>query len=220
MEHLLTSYGYLAVFILMTAESACVPVPSEVVMVFGGALASGAIGGSQSNLAVIIAAGTAGNLVGSYLAWLVGRYGGRSAVRRWGRYIWLREHDLDRAERWFGRYGPATVFISRLLPVVRTFISLPAGLAEMSALRFGLYTLAGCLPWTAALGYIGYALGSRWQRAADAVHSAGYVVAGLVVIALAILVTRGVRRRRRDTGAGDPRPVDADSHGDDQRHAC
>lgn len=215
MEHLLTSYGYLAVFVLMTAESACLPVPSEVVMPFGGALASGAIAGSHANLAMIIAAGTAGNLVGSYLAWLVGRYGGRAAVRRWGRYVWLQEHDLDRAERWFDRYGPPTVFIGRLLPVVRTFISLPAGVAEMPPVRFGLYTVAGCIPWTAALGYVGYLLGSQWHRAADTIRSAGYVVAGIAVVALAVWVIRGVRRRRRDLGA-DRRPTDSPPQPDHQ----
>jgi membrane protein DedA with SNARE-associated domain len=197
MEHLLSTFGYLAVFLLMTAESACLPVPSEVVMVFGGALASGAIPGSDANLILIIVAGTAGNLVGSYLAWLVGRYGGRASVRRWGRYVLLREHDLDRAENWFQRYGPPTVFVSRMLPVVRTFISLPAGLAGMAPIRFGLYTLAGCVPWTTALALLGYLLGSQWQKAANAFHTAGYVVGAVGGALLIIAVIRLIRRRTR-----------------------
>lgn len=204
MQQLLVSYGYLAVLVLMAAESMCLPIPSEVVMVLGGALAGGAIAGSHANLVAIIAAGTVGNLVGSYLAWLVGRYGGRGAVRRWGRYVLLREHDLDRAERWFRRYGPPAVFISRLLPVVRTFISLPAGLAEMAPLRFGLYTVAGCLPWSAALACIGYVLGTRWQQAADVFHTVSYVAAAVVAIAVLVAVVRFVRRRRRLEQSGRP----------------
>jgi len=206
MEHLLVTYGYLAVFVLMTAESMCLPIPSEVVMVLGGALAGGAIAGTHPNLVTIIIAGTAGNLVGSYLAWLIGRYGGRRAVQRWGRYVLLRDHDLDRAERWFRRYGPPTVFVSRLLPVVRTFISVPAGLAEMPPLRFGLYTIAGCLPWSAVLAYLGYVLGSRWQQAADVMHTVSYVAAAVVAIAVVIAVVRFVRGRR---GAGaESQPAD------------
>ncbi len=201
MEQLLSNYGYLAVFVLMTLEAACIPVPSEIVMPFGGALASGAIAGSHANLAWIIVAGTIGNLLGSYLAWLVGRFGGRAAVRRWGRYVRLNEQHLDRAENWFRRYGPATVLFSRMLPIVRTFISLPAGLAEMSAVRFGIYTLVGCLPWTAALAYAGYALGSQWHQVADIVQRAGYVVAALIVVLAVVLIVRLVRRRRRNAVA-------------------
>jgi membrane protein DedA with SNARE-associated domain len=208
MEHLLTTYGFLAVFVLMTAESACLPVPSEVVMLFGGALAGGAIAGSHANLMVIIVAGTAGNIVGSYLAWLVGRYGGRAAIRRWGRFVFLREHDVDRAQRWFDRYGSPAVFVSRLLPVVRTFISLPAGIAQMSAVRFGLYTVAGCIPWTAALAVIGYLLGSRWQQVASGFHTASYIVGGLLVIALIIAVVGLVRRRRHDARRTESPTVD------------
>ena len=101
----------------------------------------------------MIAAGVAGNVAGSYLAWAAGRYGGHPALQRWGHRLWLREHDLDRANRWFARYGPRAVLIGRLLPVVRTFISLPAGIAGMDPVRFGIYTTIGCIPWTAALAY-------------------------------------------------------------------
>jgi len=197
MEHLLITYGYLAVFVLMAAESMCLPIPSEVIMVLGGALAGGAIAGAHANLVAIIVAGTVGNLVGSYIAWLVGRYGGRAAVRRWGRFVLLRDHDLDRAERWFRRYGSPAVFISRLLPVVRTFISVPAGLAEMPPLRFGLYSVAGCLPWSAALACVGYVLGSRWQEAANTFHTVSYVAAAVVAVVVVIVIVRFVRQRRR-----------------------
>src|SRR5690349_17976280 len=124
----------------MLAESACIPVPSELIMTFGGALAAGAVPGTSLNLAGVIIAGVAGNVAGSYLAWAAGRYGGQAALRRWGRRLRVREHDLDRANAWFGRYGARAVLIGRLLPAVRTFISLPAGIAGMPPLRFGIYT--------------------------------------------------------------------------------
>src|SRR5690348_6751137 len=111
----------------MLAESACIPVPSELTMLFAGALSAGAVAGAHLNLVLVITAGVAGNVAGSYLAWGIGVYGGRAAWHRWGRYILLRDDDIDRAERWFGRHGTKAVFFGRLLPVVRTFISLPAG---------------------------------------------------------------------------------------------
>ena len=143
MQHFIASYGYAAVFVLMLAESACIPVPSEVIMLSGGALAAGAVAGAHPSLAGIIAAGVAGNVAGSYLAWAAGWYWGQAAVRRWGARVRVREHDIDRAAAWFGRYGPAAVFFGRLVPVVRTFISLPAGFARRPAGRFGAYTTAG-----------------------------------------------------------------------------
>ena len=129
MQHLIVTYGYLAIFLLMLAESACVPVPSEVTMLFGGALASGAIAGTRLNIVAVVLAGTAGNVAGSYLAWAVGRWAGPAAVHRWGRLLRLTDHDIDRAQQWFVRHGAASVFFGRLLPVIRTFISLPAGFA-------------------------------------------------------------------------------------------
>src|ERR1700740_2902734 len=115
----------------MVAESACIPVPSELIMTFGGAIPAGAVPGTGLNLVGVIIAGAAGNVVGSYIAWAVGRYGGLPALRRWGRRLRIREHDLERANQWFNRRGSWAVLIGRLLPVVRTFISLPAGIAGM-----------------------------------------------------------------------------------------
>jgi membrane protein DedA with SNARE-associated domain len=204
-QQFIASYGYLAIFVLMMAESACIPVPSEVTMVFGGALAAGAVAGAHLNLPLVIAVGVAGNVAGSYIAWGVGAYGGRAAWRRWGRYVLLRPGDIDRADRWFGRHGTKAVFFGRLLPVVRTFISLPAGIARMSPVRFGVYTLAGCIPWTAALAWAGYAVGANWQHVANDFHGATYALAAviilLVVIAVGLLVRRRVRGRGEDRGA-------------------
>jgi membrane protein DedA with SNARE-associated domain len=196
MQHLIASYGYVAVFFLMLLESACIPVPSELIMTFGGALAAGAVPGTRLNLVGVIIAGVAGNLAGSYVAWAVGRYGGQAALRRWGRRLRVREHDLDRASAWFDRYGPRAVLIGRLLPVVRTFISLPAGLAGMDPARFGIYTTIGCIPWTAALTYAGYAVGSNWHSIVSGFQGPTYIIAAIVLIVLAIAAWRYARAHR------------------------
>ncbi len=197
MQHFIATYGYLAVFLLMVAESACIPVPSELIMPLGGALAAGAVAGHRLSLTLVIVAGVAGNVIGSYVAWAVGRWGGQAVLRRWGGRLWLSEHHLEVANRWFDRYGPRAVLIGRLLPVVRTFISLPAGIAGMRPLRFGVYTTIGCIPWTAALAGAGYAVGSSWQQIPNAFHAVTYVVAAIVVVALAIGVWIFVARARR-----------------------
>ncbi len=197
MQHFIATYGYLAVFLLMVAESACIPVPSELIMPLGGALAAGAVAGHRLSLTLVIVAGVAGNVIGSYVAWAVGRWGGQAVLRRWGGRLWLREHHLEVANRWFDRYGPRAVLIGRLLPVVRTFISLPAGIAGMRPLRFGVYTTIGCIPWTAALAAAGYAVGASWQQIPNAFHAVTYVVAAIVVVALAIGVWIFVARARR-----------------------
>lgn len=206
MQHFIATYGYAAVFLLMLAESACIPVPSELIMTFGGALAAGAVPGSSLSLAGVIIAGLAGNVAGSYVAWAVGRYGGQPALRRWGPRLWIREHDLDRATRWFDRHGPRAVLIGRLLPVVRTFISLPAGIAGMAPVRFGVYTTIGCLPWTAALAVAGYAVGANWQVIANGFHGPTYVIAVAVVLVLAAAAWRYARHRKTEprTPENDP----------------
>ncbi len=201
MQHFIATYGYLAIFLLMVAESACIPVPSELIMTFGGALAAGAVPGTRLNLIAVIIAGVAGNVVGSYIAWAVGRYGGQPALRRWGSRFWLREHDLDRANLWFARYGARAVLIGRLLPVVRTFISLPAGIAGMEPVRFGIYTTIGCIPWTAALAYAGYAVGANWQSIVNGFHGPTYIIAAVVVIALAVAIWRYSRQRKAENPA-------------------
>lgn len=197
MEHLISSFGYVAVFLLMVVESACIPVPSEVTMLFGGYLAAT----GRLNLALVIALGTLGNVAGSYLSWAVGRTGGRAVWHRFGRVVLVKDEDLARAEAWFNRRGEAAVFLGRLLPVIRTFISLPAGMADMAPLRFGLYTVAGCLPWTAALGVAGYELGGSRHAIVAWFSGASYVIAAVAILAgLAFLWIR--LRRRRLTGAG------------------
>ena len=182
MQHFIATYGYL-------------------IMTFAGALAAGAVPGVHLNLAGVIVAGVAGNLVGSYIAYAVGRYGGQPALRRWGKRLWLRDNDIDRATAWFDRYGPRAVLIGRVLPVIRTFISLPAGIAGMDPVRFGIYTAIGCIPWTAALAYAGYAVGANYQSIVNGFQGPTYIIAGLVIIALAILVWRYIRRRKAENAA-------------------
>ena len=218
MQHFITQYGYLAVFLLMMAESACIPVPSEVIMMLGGALAAGAVPGAHPTLAGIVVAGVLGNVAGSYLAWGAGKYAGQPAVRRWGRRVGLRAHDVDRATRWFERHGPAAVLFGRVIPVVRTFISLPAGFAGMPAGRFGLYTTLGCIPWTAALAIAGYALGANWEHVANDFHGPTYVIAAIIAVALASAVVLHFFRRRRNAAATATPPEPAQPTGHPMAH--
>ncbi|TMK20741.1 MAG: DedA family protein [Actinobacteria bacterium] len=194
-------HGYLAVFVLMLLESACIPIPSEVTMLFAGFLASPdhPTNAVQLSFVVVALMGVAGNVAGSWLAYGVGRAVGRAPLDRWGRYVGIRSHDIDRAERWWAKRGTATVFFSRMLPVIRTFISLPAGIEEMPFSRFTIYTTAGCVPWVFALTGIGYALGQNWHTLVGSFRYATYAIAALVVAAFVWYV---VRRRRAEPRSG------------------
>lgn len=161
--HLIQSSGYIGVFILMTLESALLPIPSEVTMTFAGFLA---FKGSLS-LPLVILAGTLGNLVGSLLAYILGIYLGehavRNLVRKFGKLVLLTEGDYETSVRWFHKYGEPVVFFSRILPAVRTFISLPAGVYKMNLTKFSVYTTVGSLIWSAFLAYVGFILGEKWN---------------------------------------------------------
>jgi membrane protein DedA with SNARE-associated domain len=151
--------GYLGILALMTIESACIPLPSEIIMPFAGYLVS--LG--RFSLIGAATAGALGCNLGSTIAYLVALKGGRKAIERWGAYVLVRPVELDRAERFFARYGAITVFVGRLLPVIRTFISFPAGLARMPMLKFQIYSFVGSWPWCFALAYVGMVLGARWD---------------------------------------------------------
>ncbi|MEX0755383.1 MAG: DedA family protein [Actinomycetota bacterium] len=198
-------YGYLAVFVLMVLESACVPVPSEVTMLFGGALASVgfAAPGQELDLVWVALWGTFGNLVGSWIAYAAGSWGGRPLFDRFGKYLLIRQHELDKAHDWFERYGEAAVFFSRLLPVIRTFISLPAGVVRMNFWKFTLYTVLGCLPWTFALAWVGYEMGARWETVDRIMRPISLGLAVVFGILLVWFVVRRVRQVRAD--AATPR---------------
>jgi membrane protein DedA with SNARE-associated domain len=185
----------------MVLESACIPIPSEVTMLFGGALVSAPILASDLRLSLwaVILAGVAGNLVGSWLAYGVGYAGGRPLVDRFGRFLLLRPSELDRAHRWFERHGPSTVLVGRVLPVVRTFISLPAGVGRMGFVRFTLYTILGCLPWCAALALLGYALGDRWDEVEKVIRPFAWAIGAVLAIGPAWWILRRVRAYRAET---------------------
>ena len=196
--NLIGQWGLPAVFVLMLLESACIPVPSEAIMPFAGF----AVSQGHMSLLGIVVAGVAGNLCGSWISYAVGYYGGRPFVERYGRYVLLRPHHLVLAEHFFARYGPITVFVARMLPIVRTFISLPAGFGRMPFWKFTLYTVLGCVPWVLLLGFLGERLGSNWEKVRPLLHYLDYAV---VVALVALVVWAIVRRRRggRRGAAGD-----------------
>jgi membrane protein DedA with SNARE-associated domain len=203
--HLIGDHGYLAVFVLMVLESACIPVPSEVTMLFGGALASAEFAGERQQLDLVTVGllGTAGNLVGSWLAYWAGAVGGRPLIDRFGRYLLILPHEVDRAHEWFERRGELAVFVSRLLPVIRTFISLPAGVARMPFWRFTVYTVLGCLPWTFALAWLGYELGERWTTVEAVLQPIAWAVVAVLVALGAWWIARRYRKVRAAYAAID-----------------
>jgi membrane protein DedA with SNARE-associated domain len=152
--------GYMGIVLLMGIESACIPLPSEIIMPFAGYLVSR----GEMSLWWVGVAGAVGCVLGSLVAYWVGMYGGRPFIEKYGKYILLSRHDLDIADRWFAKYGEIIVFVSRLLPAIRTFIAFPAGVARMNLTRFVIYTFAGSLPWCLGLAYIGQKLGEQWDK--------------------------------------------------------
>ncbi len=195
------SSGYIAIFLLSVLQSCCVPTSSELTLGFGGVLAAQ----GKLSLPGVIAAGVTGEVVGAYIAWIVGRTGGRAFVDRYGRYLLLTNKDLDKAEGWYQRHGRWGVFGSRLLPVVRNFVALPAGTAEVPIVRFGLLTLAGSLIWDSAMALIGYGLGTRWQSVMHGFSDAGYLLAAVAVVAVAVFLVHRYRSYKAATATvGDP----------------
>ena len=193
-----TAHGVLAVLLLMAVESCGIPFPSEVIMPVGGALAAGALGDSHPNLAAVIVAGAAGNLIGSVVAYALAARFGEPLLLGPGRYIGISRSHVELAERWFARHGLAAVFFGRVLPVVRTYISFPAGLARVEPLRFVVLTFAGALPWCAALAVGGYQVGANYDRISGPITKAAFVVAALVAVAIVGWLWRG--RRVADRG--------------------
>ncbi len=196
LEGIYRSVGYLGVFLAMAIESACIPLPSEIILPLAGWMVSR--GDFDFWLASI--AGTLGCTLGSAIAYWVGALGGRPLLLRYGRYVLISPHEIDTADRWFARYGEAAIFFSRLLPVVRTFISFPAGVVRMNFARFLLYTTLGSLPWSLALVYAGKLLGDNWLVVRHFLQQFDYVII-LVVVALVVLfVYRRLAAVRSATG--------------------
>jgi membrane protein DedA with SNARE-associated domain len=182
--------GLAGIALLMVPESACIPIPSEATMLFAGFNVSN---GKYSLLAAV-AVGVAANVVGSWIAYAVGYYGRVGLLEQHGRRLHIKKHDLERADRWFERWGSWAVFFSRMLPIVRTFISLPAGVARMPFWRFTLLTLAGCVPWVFMLAFVGKQAGDNWSQWKDNLHYVDYAVLALIVVGA---VYWFIRRRRR-----------------------
>ena len=190
--------GYLGIAVLMAIESACIPLPSEIIMPFSGYL----VYVGRFKLLWVATVGALGCNLGSAVAYAVGYYGGRPLVEKYGSYIFLSRHELDWADRFFARYGNITVFISRLLPVIRTFIALPAGVARMNQPKFHFYTFIGSWPWCLGLAYVGMKLGQRWDtdpRLRIWFHRFDAVILAVILIGIVVFVwTRWQGRIRAD----------------------
>ena len=193
---IISSIGYLGIALLMAIESACIPLPSEIIMPFSGYLVST----GRFDIFLVATAGAIGCNIGSSIAYAVGYYGGRPVVEKWGSYILVSRRDLELVDRFFARFGGITVFIARLLPVVRTFIALPAGIARMPQLKFQLYTFVGSWPWCFALAYIGEQLGARWDSdpaLRDLFHRFDAVIVGAFLLLVVWYVVRHWKHRLR-----------------------
>jgi membrane protein DedA with SNARE-associated domain len=200
----ISSTGLPAVFILMTLESACVPVPSEAIMLFAGS----SVAAGELSLVGIVVAGVLGNLAGSWIAYAVGYYGRLDLLEK-NKLIHISPRHLKWADDWFERYGDVTVFFSRMLPIIRTFISLPAGVAKMPFWRFTILTLLGSIPWVLMLALVGEAVGDNWEQWREHLQYLDYAVVVGVLAAIAYLI---VRRRRGGPGA-QPEPLSEQSGG-------
>jgi membrane protein DedA with SNARE-associated domain len=193
----ISTLGYGGVVLLMAIESACIPLPSEIIMPFSGYL----VFKGEMNLWLVGIAGAVGCVLGSMVAYWVGMYGGRPLIEKYGRYILISHHDLDLADRWFAKYGEIIVFASRLLPAIRTFIAFPAGVARMNLPRFIIYTFAGSLPWCLGLAYVGQKLGEKWDKDPSLkylFHRFDFVIGLVLVLGAAWWIWRHIKHSKKD----------------------
>ncbi|MBI2626007.1 MAG: DedA family protein [Candidatus Nealsonbacteria bacterium] len=184
--------GYLGIFVLMALESALIPIPSEIIMPFSGFL----VWEEKFSFLAVVLWGTFGNLAGSIAAYILGYYGGRPLIEKYGKFILISHHELDMADKWFLKYGGISVFFSRMLPAVRTFISLPAGIAKMPFKKFCLYTTLGSLPWSFALTYAGLIMGENWKGLEIYFRKFDWVIGILGVIFLAWFIYHKLKNRK------------------------
>ena len=207
LTNLYGAVGYAGVLVAMTIESAMIPLPSELILPFAGFLISDPtsiekLTNAHWNYWIVVVVATIGNLIGSLISYGIGAWGGRPFLERWGRYVLIRPHEIELAEHFFQRYGSATAFFSRLLPVVRTFISFPAGVARMDLRRFIIYSTAGAFIWSAILTELGVAFGDRWEDIRKALQPFDLIIAVVVVALVALFIwwrigTPGLDRLRR-----------------------
>jgi len=197
-EHWYVSFSYFGIVLAMAIESCCIPLPSEIVMPLAGIYIVSAAGGSNfwPSLIGVAVAGAVGCLIGSLVAYGIGRAGGRPLLLKYGKYVLISQADSDRADRWFAKFGPPVAFFSRLLPVVRTYISLPAGIYRMNVLKFSLYTVLGSLPWCFLLAFAGYKLQAQYESLATYFHGADYVIIGVILLLVALYVYRHIKHDR------------------------
>jgi membrane protein DedA with SNARE-associated domain len=186
------------VVVLMAIESACIPLPSEIIMPLAGWLLIKNLELPASYILLAGLYGAIGNVIGSLVAYAVGMWGGRPFLERWGKYILISHYDLDRADRWFKHYGSWSIFISRLLPAVRTFISLPAGIARMNLIKFIVYSFIGSFIWSLALAYGGYQIGEHWEQIRAVMRPFDYLIIGIILALIGYYIYRHVRRYNRD----------------------
>jgi membrane protein DedA with SNARE-associated domain len=196
------------VVLLMAIESACIPLPSEIIMPLAGWLLI-----KNQNLPVtyVLLAGlygAIGNVIGSVVAYEVGLWGGRPFLNKYGKYILISHHDLTRADHWFSRYGSISIFVSRLLPAVRTFISLPAGIARMNRFRFILYSFSGSFIWSVGLAYAGFLIGEHWEEIRNVMRPFDWLIVGIIVAGIAYYIYRHVKRFRADSVSDKPEQHD------------
>jgi membrane protein DedA with SNARE-associated domain len=191
LTRLIGDHGFPAVLGLMTVESACIPIPSEVIQLFAGYIVSL----HRMSFAAAVTAGVLGNLLGSWIAYSVGYYGGPPFIERYGRYIHVTPARMALAQRWFERHGELAVLIGRCVPIVRSFISLPAGVARMSFWRFTAFTVIGCIPWVVGLTLLGVQVGPSWERWRHRLEYLDYIVAAVIVVGIVYLYVRARRRR-------------------------
>ena len=203
MESFLTEAGLAAVFLFGFLEACCVPIPSEITFGFAGVLA----GEGHFSIVAVIVVGTVAELLGSFVAYTVGRVGERPLVHKFGRYLLITHADIDRAERFFAGRGAWALPVGRCLPVVRTFVSIVAGFIEMPALLFGILSLIGTAIWVTAISLIGYSLSSTWQSIAHGIAVAGYVIAAVAIIAIAAFVMYRLREFRKEEAEGHLAPA-------------
>jgi membrane protein DedA with SNARE-associated domain len=220
MTGFLESAGIYAIILFGVLEAMCVPISSELTFLLGGALAGGALGAGHAHpsLVLVIIGGTIAELVGSYISYSVGRVGGHPLVRRYGRYVLITESDVSRAERFLAGRGAWALPVARMLPFIRTFASIVAGLVDIPPVRFGILNLIGTLIYIIVLSSIGYSLGHQWSKVSHDIGDVGYVLAAVIVIAIIAFVVYRLRQFRREAAVADAgaEPSDGRARG---RHA-
>ncbi len=201
--HLIAALGYPGVLLLMTLESACIPVPSEAIMPFAGAQITHPAGAFHPNLWALAVVGALGNLVGSAIAYWVGAIGGRPFLEKYGKFFLIRRRDIDKADDFFHKHGDITALFSRWLPIVRTFISLPAGISRMNFPKFCAYTFVGALPFCYLLAWAGVKFGQHMETVTKALHKADFAVTAILVVLLGLWLWHHLRPDPDDAGGGE-----------------